>query len=449
MSSSFDLMVIGTGVAGTTVASACVRSGMNVAIVDKVPYGGTCALRGCDPKKILRRGAEIVDSARLMRGKGIDDAVSIDWAALMTHKREFTEAMPQRIEDGLTDSGVTTVHGSAHFIDPHRLEINGESYESAAFVIAAGARPRDLSFTGHEHVVDSSHFLDLDDLPERILFIGGGFISFEFAHIAARAGSSTMIVHHSDQLLKAFDPDLVGMLAHRSGDVGIDIRTDTAIRSIERDGATYRVEIVHQDDVQVVTTDLVVHGAGRVPDLDGLHLDNANVAWSSRGVTVGEQLRSTTHSSVYAAGDAADSPGLPLTPVAQLEAQTVSANLINGSADVPNYTGIPSVVFTVPELARVGLLESEAADQGINVEVRFSDTSSWFSNFRVGETSAAAKILVDKDTDRIMGAHLLGPGCAEQINLFAIGMQADLTAKQLASMTTAYPSVGHDIASLL
>ena len=203
MSQHFDLIVIGAGMAGVAAANKGAGQGWQVAIVDALPYGGTCALRGCDPKKILRRGAEIIDSARLMRGKGIDDAgLSIDWPDLMKHKHGFTDPVPQSMEDGLTDNGVTTLHGQARFIGPRQLEIDGASFDADRFLVATGARPRPLDFPGHEHLIDSTDFLDLEELPSRILFVGGGFISFEFAHIAARAGSSPVIVDRGERPLK-------------------------------------------------------------------------------------------------------------------------------------------------------------------------------------------------------------------------------------------------------
>ncbi|HZJ06830.1 MAG TPA: FAD-dependent oxidoreductase, partial [Nocardioidaceae bacterium] len=161
MSQHFDLIVIGAGMAGVAAANKCAAPGWQVAIVDALPYGGTCALRGCDPKKILRRGAEILDGARLMRGKGIDDTgLSINWPDLMKHKHGFTDPVPQRMEDGLTGNGVTTLHGHASFTGPRRLEIDGAAYEADRFLVATGARPRPLDFPGHEHLIDSTDFLD-------------------------------------------------------------------------------------------------------------------------------------------------------------------------------------------------------------------------------------------------------------------------------------------------
>ena len=169
MPETYDLIVIGAGMAGVAAANKCASEGWRVAIVDELPYGGTCALRGCDPKKILRRGAEIIDSARLMRGKGIDDnGLCINWADLMKHKRGFTGPVPDNMERDLSGNGVETLHGTATFTGANQLEIDDHRYAAQHFLIATGARPQDLHFDGAEHLIDSTNFLDLDELPRRM-----------------------------------------------------------------------------------------------------------------------------------------------------------------------------------------------------------------------------------------------------------------------------------------
>ncbi|MEO2108123.1 MAG: NAD(P)/FAD-dependent oxidoreductase, partial [Actinomycetota bacterium] len=168
-----------------------------------------------------------------------------------------------------------------------------------------------------------------------------------------------------------------------------------------------------------------------------------------RGVTVAGHLQSTTNPAIYAAGDAADTAGAPLTPVAVFEGKVAASNMLKGHTTVPDYDGVPTTVFTIPELTRLGLLEDDARDRGIDVEVHHHDTSGWFSNYRIGETTAAAKILVDPATDTIIGAHLLGPEYAELINILALAMTTGLTTRQLKSMTAAYPTVGSDLGSML
>ncbi len=450
MSQHFELIVIGAGMAGVAAANKCAAQGWQVAIVDALPYGGTCALRGCDPKKILRRGAEIIDSARLMRGKGIDDVdLSINWADLMKHKHGFTDPLPQNMEDGLTSSGVTTLHGHARFTGSRQLEIDGVSYDADRFLVATGARPRPLDFPGHEHLIDSTDFLDLDELPARIVFVGGGFISFEFAHIAARAGSSPVIVDRGERPLKGFDPDLVELLVQRGQQVGIDLRRTTTIVDVQPCEGGYQVTLEHAGTHERIETDLVVHGAGRVADLADLGLDAAGVEWGERGIQVADHLQNMTNPAIWAAGDSADTDGMPLTPVAVFEAKVAASNMIKDTTTTPDYAGIPTAVFTIPELARDGMLESDARTAGIDLAVRYSDTSGWYSNYRIGETTAAAKILIDQSTDKIVGAHLLGPEYGELINTLGLAIKVGLTTRQLKSATAAYPTVGSDLGSML
>jgi glutathione reductase (NADPH) len=446
----YDLIVIGAGMAGSAAAEKCARAGWRVAIVDDLPYGGTCALRGCDPKKILRRGAEVVDAAHLLTGKGIDPAgLRIDWRALSAHMHGFTDPVPANMEAGLSRHGVDTLHGTARFTGPDRLDIDDTRHQFRYALIATGARPRPLDFPGAEHLIDSTGFLYLEQLPERILFVGGGFISFEFAHIAARAGTETVIVDHGPRPLRGFDPDLVELLIARSNDVGIDVHRNTEIVDIQPTNGGFDVTLDDHGHRTTITTDLVVHGAGRQPELARLDLDAANIAHGPRGVHVAGHLQSTTNPRIYAAGDAADTPGAPLAPVAVFEGKVAASNMLRNTSTSPDYTGIATAVFTIPELTRVGLLEAEARDAGLDLDVRFSDTSGWYSNYRIGETTAAAKILVDRASDTIVGAHMLGPEYGELINICALAIKLGLTTRQLKSMSAAYPTVGSDLGSML
>ena len=450
MSETYDLIVIGAGMAGVAAANKCGAAGWRVAIVDALPYGGTCALRGCDPKKILRRGAEIVDAARLMDGKGIDTrGVSINWSDLMAHKRGFTDPVPDKMEKGLTGNGVETLHGAARFTSANTLEVDGNAYESRHFLVAAGAIPRPVTFAGADLMIDSTDFLNLEALPKRILFVGGGFVSFEFAHIAARAGADPIIVDRGARPLNAFDPDLVEMLIERSAGVGVDLQRETEIISIAEADGVFMVEVTSGGETRTIETDLVVHGAGRIAALADLNLEAADVVYGDKGIVVAPHLQSTTNTAVFAAGDSADTKGMPLTPVAVIEGKVAASNMLKDQKIVPDYSGIPTAVFTVPELARVGMMEAEAKEAGHDVDVRFTDTGGWYSNYRIGEKSAAAKVLVDKSDGKILGAHLFGPEYGELINFFGLAMKLGLTAKQLKSMTAVYPSVGSDLGSLL
>jgi glutathione reductase (NADPH) len=306
-----------------------------------------------------------------------------------------------------------------------------------------------LPIQGAEHVTTSDRFLELDELPHRVLFIGGGYVSFEFAHIAARADAKVVVLDRGERPLKAFDPDLVAKLLERTRALGIDFRAKAEVQAIERTSTGLGVTAEIDGRNETFEADLVVHGAGRAPSLERLDLERGNVRAEKKGVTVNEFLQSVSNPRVYAAGDAAATAGAPLTPVASLEGAVVATNLLEGNVETPDYTGVPSAVFTIPELTRVGLDEAQAHEQRLEVEVKATDVSDWYSIERVGEHHAAAKVLLQKDTGRILGAHLLGPEASELINFFGLAMRTGLTATDLKRLVSAYPSAASDLGYLI
>jgi glutathione reductase (NADPH) len=444
-----DLVVIGTGSAASSVAMPCRKAGWTVAVIDELPFGGTCALRGCDPKKVLVGNAEAIEWARRLRGKGIrDEGLHIDWPELMRFKRSMIAEVSEQKEESFRNAGIEAFHGPARFTDRTTLEVAGQRLEGRHVVIASGARPATLGIAGEELLITSTQFLELEELPRRIVFVGGGFISFEFAHVAVRAGAQVTIVHRGHRPLSLFDPDLVDRLIDKSRTVGIDVRLGTSVTRVER--AEGRL-IVHGRDDQKETrieADLVVHGAGRVPAVDDLDLQAAGIDAAYGRIKLNEFMQSVSNPAVYAAGDAA-SLGPALTPVAGYEGRLVAANLLEGNHLRPDYSVIPNVVFTIPPLASVGLTEVAARQRGLRFRTNFVDTSSWYSSMRVGETHSGSKVLIDEQTDRILGAHLLGPAAEEMINLFAMAMRSGTTSAQIKEMLFAYPTHGSDLAYMV
>jgi glutathione reductase (NADPH) len=451
MAESYDLIVIGTGAGGSGPATRCHQAGWRVAIVDDQPYGGTCALRGCDPKRVLVGAAELTDWHRRMHDSGVPGDARIDWAALMRFKRTFTEPVPTRVEAGFRKAGIVTYHGAARFTAEDRLIVGDRELEARHVVIASGAEPRPLDISGEDLVRTSTDFLELDTLPRRIVLIGAGYIAFEFAHIARRAGAEVTMLGRS-KALGAFDQDLVERLVAHTGELGVDVRLNAPVTGVGAQGrGAYRVHFNGANGDETVEADLVVHGAGRVPKTRALDLAAGNVRADARdAVEVNEYLQSVSNARVYAVGDATLPPGkLPLTPVAAHEGLIVASNLLHGNRKRPDYRGTSSVVFTVPPLAKVGLTEAQARERGLEVRVKTEETGSWFSNRRVNGTTAMFKTIVDERTGHVLGAHLLGPDAEDVINIFALAVRHGLTASDLSHMIYAYPTSSSDVTYML
>jgi glutathione reductase (NADPH) len=450
MTRKVDVIAIGTGSAASTVAARCREAGWEVAIVDSRPFGGTCALRGCDPKKVLVGAAEAVDWTRRMKGKGIrSESLQIDWPELMRFKRSFTEPVPKRREGEFAKAGVAAFHGRARFSGPTTVQVGEEILEGRHVVIAAGMVPADLKIPGAEHLTTSDQFLELNELPRKILFIGGGYIAFEFAHVAARVGAQVTILDRGPRPLALFDHDLVDQLVERTRELGIDVRLGTEAIGIEKSSNHLTVRALARGETDTFPAEMVVHAAGRVPEINDMNLGTAGIEWEKRGVRVNEFLQSVSNPVVYAAGDAADSGGPPLAPVAGYEGQIVAANLLKGNHQRPNYLGIPSVVFTIPPLAAVGLSERGAREQNLKFGVKMEMTSAWYSSRRVAETHSGYKVLVEEGTDRILGAHILGSEAGEVINLFALAIRSGMGATDLKHMLFAYPTSGSNMTRML
>jgi glutathione reductase (NADPH) len=448
MDHHYDLVVVGTGVT-SAVASRCREAGWTVAVVDSRPFGGTCALRGCVPKKMLVSAAEAVHAARDMADKGVPArTLTIDWGPLIRFKRSLVDPTPRRTEQAWAKMGVEQFHGRARFVGPTTLAVGDDRLVGRRILIAAGAMPAPLGFPGAERLTTSEEFLNLDRLPGRIVFVGGGYIAFEFAHLAARAGVHATILHRGARPLEGFDPDLVDLLVKRTREVGIRVEIDIEVRGVEAVGSDLVARGVRRGQDHGFEADLVVHSAGRVPEVDDLDLEAAGVQREKRGVTVNEFLQSVSNPAVYAGGDAVAS-GPPLTPKADHDVEVLVTNLLEGNRRVPNYAGIASAVFSVPPLTSAGLTEAAARAAGRRFRTNWQDSSGWFNTRRVGETTSGFKVLVEEQTDRIIGAHLLGPHADEMINVFAVAIRLGIPARDLKQTPFAYPTHGSDIRFML
>jgi len=452
----FDLIGIGTGVASIATRKFA-REGHRVAMIDNRPPGGTCALRGCTPKKILAMGAEALDLARRLHGKGVlSEDMGHSWADLRAFMRDYVDPIPGNNKRIYADEGVDFIEGTARFVSPGEIAVKdsrGEERMLTAdrFVLATGARPRTLKFPGAEHVLLSDDFFEVEDLPRRIVFLGGGFISMEFAHIASRLGSQCHVVQRRDHILPGFEPFLTEKLLNYSAEKHqINFHLESDIRSIEHQDGEFRVHLKRKGkDDTLVVADAVFHGAGRVPNIDALDLKAGEIDFGEHGIAVNEFLRSPSNSRVYAAGDCADTGAPQLTLVASHDGNVVFRNLVEGDVARADYSGAASVVFTLPQLARAGMTEAEARAAGHEIEVREQDTTRWFTNRLLNWEVGGFKVIIDAKTDRLLGAHFLGHKCEEFINVFALAIRHGITREELKKNLWGHPSSGSDMGRIL
>ncbi|MBJ7879211.1 dihydrolipoyl dehydrogenase family protein [Gelidibacter salicanalis] len=445
----YDVFIIGSGMAGMTIANKCASKGLTVGITDELPYGGTCALRGCDPKKVIIGATEVRDFAKRLKGSGIDTIPKVNWKDIMAFKQSFVDEMPPKVEKGYKRNGIDTFHSSAKFLSQNTLEIGNEKIKAKKIVIASGSKPRVLEFEGGHFAKTSADFLNLDELPKSLLFIGGGYIAFEFAHIAARCGAEVTIVHRGNNPLENFEQDIVKHLVSATKKLGVKLILNTDVTAIEKADKKFRVKGKSAEKTEYFEAEAVFNSAGRPPAIFDLELEKAGISFTKKGVSVNEHLQNTSNPIVYAAGDAADSEGLPLTPVAVLEGHTVASNIIKGNHKKISYPPMPTVVFTLPTMASVGYTESRARELNYNIQVNYKEVGDWFNAKRLNVAEYAFKTIIDEETQTILGAHLIGPHTEETINLFAMAIKTKMKVNDIRTMIFSYPTLASDIPHML
>ena len=441
----FDVFVIGTGTAGETAVSELLKrgDGLRIGIADERPYGGTCALRGCQPKKYLVVPAHAAMEGRALTERGFRSAPQLDWKAMHRSLRDFTDPVPQNARAGLEEKGVACFSGHCEFLSPGTLLCGDQRVTAENFIVATGARPRTLPVKGAEWAVSSDGFLSLEELPERIVFIGGGYVSMEFGYAASAAGASVTVLQRSERIMKQFDPDMVSVLQQACTTRGVNIRTRVSPVEIRKsDSGPYEVIL---KGGEVVETDLVVGAIGRVPNVEDLGLEKAGVAFDSHGIETNGHMR-TSQDHISAIGDCVK--GVQLSPVSDLQARTAARNILDPGSETADLSTLPSVVFSYPQLAMAGMDEQAAKERG-NIRIVQGSGAGWPNYRRLNESHVGYKVIIDTDTETVLGAHLVGPHAGELINLFVLAMQHHIPVKALQELPWAYPTYSSDIKYML
>lgn len=449
MTDSYDVVVLGTGNAGMAAAGVAREAGRSVAMVECWDVGGTCPLRGCVPKKVLVAAAQALHQIELAAAHHIEvGPARLDWAALIEREQGFVEGVPDMFSSGLEKRGIALIRGEARFVGPGEVEVEGSRLVAKNIVVATGSRPRELPIPGFEHAITSDDILVMRELPESLIFIGGGVIALEFGHVFARAGVDVTILEAMPRLLPRLDVDLVAEIEKESQRIGIAIHTGVRVEAIESRGDGFAVRYREAGEERVAVADKVANGTGRVADVERLDLDAGGIEHDGSVVAVDEYLRSVSNQNAFVAGDAL-SGSAQLSPVATYEGRLVGHNLVNGEMKAADYSGMPACVYTVPAAATVGLSEAEAEAEGLEFTAKVNDMASWRSSLTYAETASWAKVLIEDGSNRILGAHIIGHGAEEVIHLFAMAMTHGIPSDAFSSMVYAYPTFTSDLKFLV
>lgn len=448
MSAGFDvdLFVIGAGSGGVRAARFSAGFGARVAIAESRYLGGTCVNVGCVPKKLLVHGSHVHEEFEHARGFGWKiDGLRFDWSTLIANKNREIHRLNGIYRNLLLNSGVTLHEGHAKIVDPHTVEINGQRVRAANILVATGGWPHKTGIPGAELAITSNEAFFLPELPRRVIVVGGGYIAVEFAGIFSGMGAQTTQLYRGDLFLRGFDQSVRAHLRDEMQRKGIDLQFNADIQRIDRkaDGSLAAT----LKDGRVLETDCVFHATGRNPMFDNLGLENVRIALTDKGyIQVDEKFR-TSEPSIYALGDVIGR--VQLTPVALAEGMALARHLFRPEEYRPlNYKLIPTAVFSQPNIGTVGLTEEEARGAGHKVKIFESRFRPLKLTLTDDQQKTLMKLVVDAETDQVLGCHMVGDEAGEILQGIAIALKAGATKKIFDETIGIHPTAAEEFVTL-
>jgi glutathione reductase (NADPH) len=435
----YDLFTIGAGSGGVAGARRAAAYGAKVAIAESRRVAGTCVLRGCVPKKLLVYGVHLHDEFADAAGYGWTAGESkLDWAKLIAAKDKDVDRLHGIYVKLLKDSGVEIIDGWAEVVGPHEVRINGRTIRARYILVATGGRPEKPSIPGIEHAITSDEALDLKVLPKRMVIVGGGYIAVEFAGIFSAAGVKVTELIRADAILRGFDGDIRSHLTVEMQKRGIEIRPKMHIERIDTTGDGFRMTA---ESGEVFDTDLVMYATGRVPNSAKMGLEAVGVQLNKRGAIAVDEWQQTTVPSIYAVGDCTDR--INLTPVAIAEARAVAETLFNNNPIKMDHQTVASAVFSQPPVGSIGLSAEQAREMGpVDVYRAVFRPMKYVLPNRDEKT--LMKLVVDRESDRVVGAHMVGADAPEIIQALAIAVKAGVTKTQWDRTIAVHPTAAEE-----
>lgn len=436
MDYDYDLFVIGAGSGGVRASRIASGFGAKVAVAEEFRVGGTCVIRGCVPKKLLVYASHFGEDFESARGYGWDvGESSFSWETLIARKDKEIDRLNGLYIKNLEGAGVEIINGRATVEGPNSVRVGDKVVTAKTILVATGGWPTMPDVPGIEHAISSNEALHLDSLPKSIVIVGGGYIAVEFAGIFNGMGSKVTQLYRSEQILRGFDNEVRDKLNEEMTKKGIDIRTNTNITAIEKTADGVKLTLT---DGSELTVDAVMYATGRAPNTNGLGLEKAGVALDSKGAVIVDEYSKTNVESIYAVGDVTDR--VALTPVAIKEGHAFALTVYNNIPTSPEHDAIPTAVFSQPPIGTVGVSEEQAREQYGEIEVYTSDFKPMKHTLGGSDERAFTKLIVDKATDTVVGAHMLGLDSAEIIQGIGIAVKAGLTKAQFDQTVAVHPS---------
>jgi len=442
----YDLIVIGAGSGGVRLARMSAQRGARVAVVESRYLGGTCVNVGCVPKKLFVYGAHVREELEDAAGYGWQvptDNVSFDWPTLVANKNAEIERLNGIYGRLLANAGVEIIEGTASFEDPHTVRVGEQSYSSGRITVATGSWPVVPDIPGKEHLLTSNDMFYLPQLPRHATIWGGGYIAVEFAGILAGLGVETTLLYRGDMFLRGFDDDVRHFTLQEMRKKGIDLRFNVTIDSVERNDSTYVAQLSNGDELE---TGLIMAATGRRALVDGLGLTDLGVELTASGHVQVDDYFQTAVPSVYALGDVIGTP--QLTPVALAQAMVLSRRLFGDGQGEMDYSAIPTAVFCQPNIGTVGLTEQEAREAGHSVRIYRSEFRPMKYTLSGRDERSLMKLVVDDETDQVLGAHMVGPDAGEITQGLAVAIKAGATKAQFDATLGIHPTSAEEFVTM-
>ncbi|MFC4351209.1 glutathione-disulfide reductase [Fodinicurvata halophila] len=440
----YDLFVIGAGSGGVRAARMSASHGARVAIAEERHFGGTCVNIGCVPKKLMVYASHFGEDFKDAAGYGWTvGQTSFDWTTLIANKDREIGRLNGIYEKLLSNAGVEIFTSRAVMLDEHTLDVGGKRITAQNILVATGGKPARAEIPGGDLTLVSDDVFYLEKQPERILVVGGGYIGVEFAGIFSGLGTQTTLVHRGPAFLRGFDEDLRHFLVQEMDKKGVSLRFNQTVTSVERGPGGLTAQF---SDGSTQEFDEILYAVGRHPNTEGLGLDRAGVALDDRGaVRVDDYLRSSV-SSIYAIGDVTDR--LQLTPVALAEGMAVARTLFRDTPSCVDYADVPTAVFSQPPIATVGLTEEEARARHEPVDIYRADFRPMRHTLSGNEERALMKLVVARDTQRVLGVHMAGMDAPEIIQGIAIAVKAGATKDVFDETIGIHPTTAEEFVTM-